>query len=209
MQQISDPNKKKVVFKLYQNIALGKSAQDRLYEIWKEEKAPAGITLTEDDYTSLALALAVRDYPVNGILEQQLTRIKNPDRQKRLRFMMPALSAEVGVRDAFFASLKEEENRDREVLGSGGAGVPASSIAGSYLAEVPARKPGFAGRNSAYGRYLLSIGLAECDAGFLPVAGSRSVVRDFLEQHPDYNPRLKAKLLQAADNLFRAERILN
>jgi aminopeptidase N len=33
-------------------------------------------------------------------------------------------------------------------------------------------------------------------------------VRDFLKDHPDYNAQLKMKILQAADNLFRSERIL-
>jgi len=33
-------------------------------------------------------------------------------------------------------------------------------------------------------------------------------VRTFLQQHPDYNPKLKAKILQAADDLFRAERLV-
>ncbi|HWJ92740.1 MAG TPA: hypothetical protein VNR87_16600, partial [Flavisolibacter sp.] len=35
-----------------------------------------------------------------------------------------------------------------------------------------------------------------------------AIVRNFLSAHPDYNPRLKAKILQAADPLFRAERLL-
>ena len=53
--------------------------------------------LTEDDYTSLALALAVRDYPApQPILPQQLARIKNPDRRQRLEFLMPALSPDGG-----------------------------------------------------------------------------------------------------------------
>jgi aminopeptidase N len=34
------------------------------------------------------------------------------------------------------------------------------------------------------------------------------VVRDFLSEHPNFNPRLKAKLLQSADGLFRAVRLL-
>lgn len=106
--------KKKLLFRLYQSIALSMEARDRLYMIWNEQKAPAGVTLTEDDYTALALALAVRDYPVGGILTKQLSRIKNPDRRKRLEFMMPALSSNVAERDAFFASLASDDNREHE-----------------------------------------------------------------------------------------------
>ena len=33
-------------------------------------------------------------------------------------------------------------------------------------------------------------------------------VREFLAAHPHYNPKLRAKLLQAADDVFRAEKLL-
>ena len=33
-------------------------------------------------------------------------------------------------------------------------------------------------------------------------------VRNFLAQHPDYNEPLRLKILQAADNLFRAVQVL-
>jgi aminopeptidase N len=36
-----------------------------------------------------------------------------------------------------------------------------------------------------------------------------SLIRDFLTERPGYNPRLKAKLLQAADGPFRAAKLLN
>jgi aminopeptidase N len=35
-----------------------------------------------------------------------------------------------------------------------------------------------------------------------------TIVRRFLRDHPGYNPKLKAKILQATDNLFRAEYLL-
>ncbi len=31
-------------------------------------------------------------------------------------------------------------------------------------------------------------------------------VTDFLEKHPDYNPKLREKILQATDNLYRAQK---
>ena len=33
-------------------------------------------------------------------------------------------------------------------------------------------------------------------------------VREFLATHPNYNPKLRAKLLQAADDVFRAEKLM-
>lgn len=209
MNQIADASRKKVLFKLYQNIALGTLAQDRLYEIWKEEKAPAGITLTEDDYTSLALALAVRDYPVGGILAQQLARIKNPDRQKRLRFMMPALSAEVAERDAFFASLKEEENRDREAWVAAALGYLHHPLRAATSQRYLRESLDLLEEIQRTGDIFFPSAWLNSTLGSYQSLEAERVVRGFLEQHPNYNPRLKAKLLQAADNLFRAERIVD
>jgi aminopeptidase N len=209
MNQIADANKKKVLFKLYQNIALGESAQARIYEIWKDQKAPAGVTLTEDDYTSLALALAVRDYPVGGILEKQLARIKNPDRQKRLRFMMPALSAEAGVRDAFFASLKEEENRDREAWVAAALGYLHHPLRAATSQRYLRESLDLLEEIQRTGDIFFPSAWLNATLGSYQSPEAERVVRDFLEQHPNYNHRLKAKLLQAADNLFRAERIVD
>jgi len=36
---------------------------------------------------------------------------------------------------------------------------------------------------------------------------SWQVVQEFLNQHPNYNPKLKAKILQATDNLYRAQKM--
>ena len=49
--------------------------------------------------------------------------------------------------------------------------------------------------------------LAAGHAGQLPDGHGGATVRAFLAAHPDYNPQLRAKLLQAADDLFRAEKL--
>lgn len=209
MEQENAPGKKKLLFRLYQNIALSQQAKERLYAIWNDQKAPPDVTLTEDDYTSLALALAVRDYPAEGILTKQLSRIKNPDRRKRLDFMMPALSGKAAERDRFFASLATESNRDHE------AWVTAAL---AYL-HHPLR----AETSVAYLPKSLELVEEIQRTGdiFFPESWLRAtlsgyqtpdvvqLVWRFLSERPGYNPRLKAKLLQAADGPFRASKLLN
>ncbi|GAA4394679.1 M1 family aminopeptidase [Nibrella viscosa] len=208
MENEPAPNKKKLLFQGYQSIAFSREAQDRLFTIWQEQKAPAGVRLTEDDYTALALTLAVRDYPVTGLLLQQADRINNPDRKKRLLFMIPALSSDMQVRDAFFASLKDEKNREREAWVTAALG---------YL-HHPLR----ATTSVRYLRESLDL-LEEIQRTgdiFFPESWLRStlsayqspevatLVRTFLKERPGFNPRLRAKLLQAADSPFRAARLL-
>ena len=202
------PGEQKLYFKAYQSVALTPAAQARLYQIWHGQQAPGLVKLTEDDYTSLALALAVRDYPApQPVLPQQLTRIKNPDRRQRLEFMLPALAPDAAVRDQFFASLKNEKNREKEAW---------VTVALSYL-HHPLRQ-------ATSEKYLPeSLALLEeiqqtgdiffpgawlqGTLGSYQSATAAATVRGFLAAHPGYNPPLRAKLLQAADDLFRAEKL--
>ncbi len=208
MQQQPRPGEQKLYFKAYQSVALTPEAQKRLYQIWQSQQAPGLVKLTEDDYTSLALALAVRAYPASQpILPQQLTRIKNPDRRQRLEFLMPALAPDVATRDQFFASLKEEKNREKEAWVTAVLGYlhhPLRQAASEkYLPESLALLEEIQQTGDIFfpGAWLQST------LGAYQSAAAAQVVRGFLAAHPDYNPRLRAKILQAADDLFRAEKL--
>lgn len=209
MQQANTANVKKQLFKTYSSIALTPTAQDRLFEIWKKKQEPADIKLTEDDYIGLATTLAIRNYAgYQEILNEQLARIQNPDRKLRLQFLMPALSNNVAERDSFFETLKEAKNRSKEAW---------VTTALSYLHHPL--------RTEASEKYLpqsLNL-LAEIQLTgdiFFPQSWLQSTfnwyqspsaaatIRQFLANNPNYNPKLKAKILQSADNVFRAERLV-
>ncbi|WP_020602680.1 M1 family metallopeptidase [Spirosoma spitsbergense] len=199
---------RKLLFRLYQSIALSREAQNRLYQIWKEQKAPDGVTLTEDDYTSLALALAVRDYPAEGILQTQLARIKNPDRQKRLQFMMPALSSSVTERNAFFASLATETNREHEAWVTAALGYLHHPLrAETSVSYLPKSLELLEEIQRTGDIFFPESWLRSTLSGYQTPAVAQ-LVRTFLSDHPNYNARLRAKLLQAADGTFRASTLL-
>jgi aminopeptidase N len=208
MEKESVANKKKILFKTFQSIALSGAAKAKLFTVWRDQKAPAGVKLTEEDYTSLAVTLVLKDYPAAGILEQELSRIKNIDRRNRLQFLMAPLSPDAKTRDAFFASLKNEKNREKESW---------VATALDYL-HHPLRS----GTSSKYLKQSLDL-LQEIQLTgdiFFPTAWLQStfgsyqsttaanIVRDFLKKH-HYNPKLKAKILQATDPLFRAEKLVS
>ncbi len=209
LQQQTLANNKKILFKAYQDISLSAESKQNLYNIWQKQQPPTGVKLTEDDYTSLALSIALKSDTVTSVLKQQQARITNVDRKERLAFLMPALSLNVQERDAFFISLKNRQNRQKE-----------SSVvtALSYL-NHPLRQ-------STSVKYLPeSLELVEeiqkTGDVFFPqswlgaVFGSYQskeayqAVKDFLEKHPNYNPKLKDKILQLTDNLYRAQKLLD
>ncbi|AUD02474.1 M1 family metallopeptidase [Spirosoma pollinicola] len=208
MEQETASGKKKLLFRLYQNIALSQTARDRLYTIWNDQKAPAGVTLTEDDYTALALALAVRDYPAEGILTKQLARIKNPDRRKRLEFMMPALSSSVMERDAFFASLASDTNREHEAWVTAALGYLHHPLRTETSAKYLPKSLDLLEEIQRTGDIFFPESWLRATLSTYQTPETAQLVRKFLADRPTYNARLRAKLLQAADGPFRASKLL-
>jgi aminopeptidase N len=208
MEQQQMQNNKKILFNAYQNVYQSPEAGKRLYDIWLKQSAPNGVKLLEDDYSSLALTLALKTDTANTILKEQLERTKNDDRKNRLIYLMPALSLNIKERDSFFNSLKDRKNRQKEAW---------VTTALSYL-HHPLRQ-------STSVQYLgESLDLLEeiqkTGDIFFPQSWlasifssynsekANAVVQDFLKSHPNYNPKLKDKILQTTDNLRRAQQIM-
>ncbi|WP_439883236.1 M1 family metallopeptidase [Pontibacter sp. MBLB2868] len=209
MQNATAPNYKKLLFKAYQNISQTEQAKERLYQVWQQQQAPQGVKLTEDDYTSLALALALREYPQgNSILQDQLKRITNPDRRKRLEFMIPALSADEQVRDAFFASLKDPKNREKEAWVASALAYLHHPLRANTSEKYLKESLELLEEIQLTGDIFFPANWLNSTFGAYQTPAAATVVRSFLQQNPDYNQKLKAKILQASDNLFRAEQLL-
>jgi aminopeptidase N len=208
MKEQQAPGKKKILFRTYQSIAMTPGALDTLYKIWKEQQPPGGIKLSEDEYTSLALSLAVKDYSDSSILQTQLSRLTNNDRKQRLQFLMPSVSRDQETRDAFFASLKELSVRKKEAWVGDALSYlhhplrTATSI--KYLQASLDMLEEIQRTNDIFfpGTWM------NATLGSYQSAEAATIVRNFLEAHPVYNPQLRMKILQAADPLFRAEKLL-
>ncbi len=201
---------KSTYFSALRSITLSDSGYDWLKGIWSETDSIPGLKFSERDYIVLASELALRGKADGAdILSAQLERIQNPDRKARFAFVMPALSNDVSVRDQLFESLKKEENRARE---------PWAQQAVGYL-HHPLR----AESSEKYIRPSLEL-LEEIQRTgdiFFPArwvsatlsghqsAAAANIVNQFLDDHPDYSPRLRLKILQAADGLFRAAEIVH
>jgi len=209
MQQQEQQNHKKILFNAFQNIYMGKEAGEKLYQIWFKQSAPNEIKLQEDDYSALALTLALKTDTANSILKTQLSRTSNADRKNRLIYLMPALSLDAAERDGFFDSLKDRINRQKEAW---------TTTALAYL-HHPLRQQTsikYLGQSLALLEEIQQTGDIFFPQSWLAAIFSTynnreayQVVQEFLKSHPNYNPKLKDKILQTTDNLRRAQEIVN
>jgi aminopeptidase N len=196
-------------FSTLRDVALTKPTLAWLTAVWKRQTRVPGLMLSESDEILLAKELALRAVPGwKRLIEQQAARTKNPDRQARLRFVMPALSSDPAERGAFFASLGDAANRQHEPW----------VLDGLRALHHPLR----AEASEAYIRPSLEM-LAEIQRTgdiFFPkrwtdatLGGHRSpaaaqTVRSFVDGLPQaYPDRLRRIVLSAADDLFRSARM--
>jgi aminopeptidase N len=204
MAKQSQPNNKKILFKSMQDIYVGDEAGKYFYTIWQQQKAPEGVTLNEDDYTALALSIALKNDTATYVLQEQSTRITNADRKARLLWLMPALSPDAQIRDAFFASLADRNNRQKEAWV-----VTALSYLHHPLRQQTSVK--YLPKSLDMLNEIQRTGDIFFPQSWLGAIFSnyqsteaRKVVSDFLKSHPNYDPKLRNKILQATDNLWRA-----
>jgi len=208
MEQQKLPNNKKILFNAYQNTYLTEDAAKIIYRIWEKKQAPAGVKLNEDDYTALALSIALKTESATTVLQQEAARIANIDRKNRLLFLMPALSSKVEERDSFFNSLKDRKNRGKESWVNVGLAYlhhplrQYSSI--KYLPESLELLEEI----QKTGDIFFPQSWLSATFGNYQSPAAYQVVLDFLEKHPHYHPNLKDKILQATDNLYRSQTLL-
>lgn len=203
----SSANNKKNLLKAYQDVFLTETAYQKLYAIWETQQAPAEIKLNEDDYTSLALALALRkDNP--EVLKNQLERIKNPDRKKRFEFIMPALSTDVKVRDQFFESLSDLKNREKESNVTTALSYLHHPLRQYTSVNYLQRSLDLLQEIQVTGDIFFPQSWLGSIFGSYQSATANKIVNDFIAQHPNYPAKLKAKIQQATDNLYRAQKLV-
>jgi aminopeptidase N len=209
MEKTDQPNEKKLLFTTYTGIMLTRNAQDSAYRVWDSKQPPAGVKLSEEDYTGLAAGLALRVYPgYKQILGVQASRIQNPDRRARFLYIQPSLSEDQTVRDSFFVSLKDRKNREKEAWVLSALGYLHHPLrAGASEKYLPASLDWLLDIQRT-GDVFFPERWLQASFGNYQTPSAAAIVRSFLQTHLGYNPKLKEKILQTTDNLFRAEKLL-
>jgi aminopeptidase N len=196
-------------FSTVRDVATTRTTLDWLTAVWKRQAAVPGLTFAETDDILLVQELALRQ--VGGwkqMLDQQAARTRNPDRQARLRFVMPALSADAADRAAFFDSLRDPANRRHEAWVLDGLRCLhhplRAATAEGYL------QPSLAMLEEIQrsGDIFFPKRWMDATLGGHRSAAAAETVRDFVATlPPGYPDRLRRVILSSADDLFRSARM--
>ena len=205
MLQQTEASSRKVRFDAFADIATTPEALRNLRDIWSGSVSIGNLPLSENDLIALAQSLAIRlPAEAETIFAAQLARTENPDNRRRLEFIAPSLSADISVRDAFFASLAEVRQREVEpwVLEALENLHHPLRIAQSENYVLPSLE--LLEQIQATGDIFFPSRWLNATLSNHRSSSAVATVNDFLDTRPDYNAQLRAKILQAADPLLRA-----
>ena len=179
-----------------------------LERVWRKSEDVPGLVLEEPDFITLAEELAVRAVPSwQEILDLQLARTVNPDRKARFAFVRPALSPDPRVRDAFFDSLRDVQNRRREPWVVEALGYLHHPLRASSSRKYIPRSLALLQEIQRTGDIFFQKRWMDATLSGHRSASAARMVRQFLATVPhDYPNRLRQTILSSADDLFRAAR---
>jgi aminopeptidase N len=197
-------------FNTLRDVALTGDTIGWLERVWKTSETVSGLTLAEPDYITLALELAVRGIPNwPQILEDQATRIQNPDRKAQFEFVRPALAADAAMRDGFFDRLRDVKNRGREAWVLQGLGYLHHPLRASSAEKHIGPSLALLREIQRSGDIFFPKRWMDATLSGHQSASAAQVVNDYLNGLPrDYPERLRRVILSSADDLMRARRIL-
>ena len=201
-------NIKKTLFGLFSSIAYSDSAKASLYKVWNREISIPNLKLNEDDYTNMAMNLAIFKHPkADEILEKTRTSFTNPDKQKRFEFLLPSLSKDESVRNAFMESLKDDANREKESWVSVGLANVNHPLRQESAQKYIRFSLDLVDEIQRTGDIFFPKDWLDNTVGKYSSKFAFDEVQRFLKENPNFSPILKRKLFQATDLLCKAQNI--
>ncbi len=201
-------NIKKTLFGLFSSIAYSDSAKAKLYQIWNKEVVIPGLKLNEDDFTNMAMNLAIfKHEKADEILEKTRTTITNPDKKKRFEFLLPSLSKEESVRNAFVESLKDDSNREKESWVSVGLANIHHPLRQESAQKYIRFSLDLVDEIQRTGDIFFPKDWLDNTVGRYSSKYAYDEVQRFLKENPNFSPILKRKLFMATDLLYKAQNI--
>lgn len=198
-------DERKPIFQTYSKVAISNESVESLIDYWSGKSKIDGITLSEQDFTNLAYEIAVRGvHESDSILDIQQQRIANPDRLAKFRFIKRAVSSDEAVRDDFFHTLFNAENRRPEPWVSEALRYFNHPLRSSYSIHYLTASLDLLPEIQQTGDIFFPKIWLDATLWGHQSSQAAKIVLDWLNTHPNVSDNLKNKLKQSADLLFRA-----
>jgi len=208
LQDNLSSNIKKTLFGLFSSVAYSDSGKASLYKIWNREVSISGLKLNEDDYTNMAMNLAIfKHEKADEILEKTRNSISNPDKKKRFEFLIPSLSKDESVRNAFIESLKDDANREKEAWVSVGLANVNHPLRQESAQKYIRFSLDLVDEIQRTGDIFFPKDWLDNTIGKYSSKYAFDEVQRFLKENPNFSPILKRKLFMATDLLYKAQNI--
>lgn len=193
----------------YRQLALSDEALNRLERLWLGDESVEGLPLSETDQIELASGLALKGLSnAEDILDQQRQRIANPDRLARFDFVRPALSSNLTSRKVFFESLARIENRNREAWVLNGLQYIHHPLRAAESIEFILPALDLVTEIQATGDIFFPGRWLDVNLSGHNTIAAADIVSEYLQNSESLSPRLRAKIQQSADGLFRSAGIV-
>ncbi|WP_144215804.1 M1 family metallopeptidase [Flavobacterium anhuiense] len=201
-------NIKKTLFGLFSSVAYSESGKASLYKVWNREISITGLKLNEDDYTNMAMNLAIfKHKKADEILEKTRNSISNPDKKKRFEFLRPSLSKDESVRNAFVESLRDDSNREKESWVSVGLANVNHPLRQESAQKYIRFSLDLVDEIQRTGDIFFPKDWLDNTVGKYSSKYAFDEVQRFLKENPNFSPILKRKLFMATDLLYKAQNI--
>ena len=202
-----DNSCKRTLFHTYRAVANTPEGRANLKKLWADE-ITVGLELSERDHIQLAYALALREADgYQEVLKQQLLKITNPDRKAQMEFVIPSLSSDPAIRDQFFQSLSDKQNRTHEPWVLEALRYLHHPLRAQYSVGYVKASLTMLEELQRTGDIFFPKGWLDATLGEYQSEQAADAVREYLKENPALRQDLRNKLLQSADMLFRAEGI--
>lgn len=206
MAAVNDIEIKHLIFKKYISMAQSDAGIRNLMNFWGKTESPGGIELTENEFVLLAYHIQLKANQITEVLKDQIARLDNPDRRSEVEFVSKALALNAEDRDAFFQSLLDPVNREREswvntalyYLNHPLRAKSAIKYLEPMLMELPEiQKTG----DIFFPKRWLDNALWGYNT-----SEAVEIINNYLQGNHAMDEKLRQKVLQSVDMVFRAER---
>ncbi|TDS16958.1 aminopeptidase N [Maribacter caenipelagi] len=206
LQEELPANIKKTLYSSYKSIGYTNLSLNHLYKIWKKELVINNLKLNDDNYTELAMDLALYGHPESeSILKTAEQAISNNDKLNRFKFLLPSLSKDQQTRNTFFESLQLEENRAKESWVANAMNNLNHPLHQEKSIQHLRPSLDLVEEIQKTGDIFFPKRWLSSTIGNYTSPEAFEILQSYLKENPDLNSSLKSKVLQASDDLRRVQ----